>query len=558
MLFNCYYLLFVENKMTEKPREYKKRLDAEWRKNERNKNKLIKKIKEYELLDERYKEGIEAEILEVFSKKEKEEKGEEYENIVKVIEDIDKKYEDLNEQRANLVSKEKEEQKVIEEMEHCELDAEDNTTLNKQWKKIEELEEKSKKLKFEIEEMKKEISDKEEEVRVIEENYWKKEEEESVLEISENQDENIEHVVQAMNLDEVSLKQFREETIKDLWGKDRKRLEIIKILEEWAWIWDDLSEKIERKVTENFFEYYNESLWNIDMEVASFLRNSLRKKEEKYEEIKAVIDEEEKQKKLKDLERVENAYSWGGDMWREILKKKLFIDFDDIKELWKIWWKSVFEVKLIGWANAVYRWDEQICGWYEERIWKIQEIWWEPVFKVKNKYWKYVVYRWYVSCCAWCEKIWKIQEIWWKPFFKVSDSDCIVYRCVYRWDTRLLSYEEIWKVQEIWWKPFFEVIDRYGQYEVYRWCVPCCYDYEKSWKVQEIWWKPVFKVKNKYWMYKVYRWYDSCGGDWSWIGKVKNFWWVPVFEATSQRGDLYNVKWYSYEKKDNPYLSPFW
>ena len=52
---------------------------------------MTEKIKEYELLDESYKEGIEAEILEVFSKKEKEGRGEEYENIVKVIEDVDKK-----------------------------------------------------------------------------------------------------------------------------------------------------------------------------------------------------------------------------------------------------------------------------------------------------------------------------------------------------------------------------------------------------------------------------------------------------------------------------------
>ena len=36
--------------MTEKAREYKRRIDAEWRKNERNKDKLINKIKEYESL----------------------------------------------------------------------------------------------------------------------------------------------------------------------------------------------------------------------------------------------------------------------------------------------------------------------------------------------------------------------------------------------------------------------------------------------------------------------------------------------------------------------------
>ena len=39
--------------MVEKRRDYKKRIDEEWKKNEKNKNKLIKKIKEYELFDER-------------------------------------------------------------------------------------------------------------------------------------------------------------------------------------------------------------------------------------------------------------------------------------------------------------------------------------------------------------------------------------------------------------------------------------------------------------------------------------------------------------------------
>ena len=61
--------------MTEKLRDYKKRVDAEWRENEVNKNKLINKIEKYGLFDDKYKGKIEAEILEAFLKKEKEEKG---------------------------------------------------------------------------------------------------------------------------------------------------------------------------------------------------------------------------------------------------------------------------------------------------------------------------------------------------------------------------------------------------------------------------------------------------------------------------------------------------
>jgi len=225
--------------MTEKPRDYKRKVDAEWKKNERNKNKLIKKIKEYELFDEKYKKDIERKVLKAFSEKEKEEKGGYYDKIVKVIEDVDKKYEDLDERRNVLRKMEGEKEKKIEEIKQCKLDVKDNTTLDIQLKHLENLERELNAINYDMEEVMKEIADKEEEIRVMEDNYWKRSEDEIFGEVEDQEDIVESNNVLKWNLDGVSLKEFREETLKDLRGKDRLRKEIIGILEKWVWIWNE-------------------------------------------------------------------------------------------------------------------------------------------------------------------------------------------------------------------------------------------------------------------------------------------------------------------------------
>ena len=63
--------------MAETPREYKKRIDEKRVKNAKNKKKLIKKIEQYELMDDRYKAKTIQEILSNFEKNDQAEKSSE-------------------------------------------------------------------------------------------------------------------------------------------------------------------------------------------------------------------------------------------------------------------------------------------------------------------------------------------------------------------------------------------------------------------------------------------------------------------------------------------------
>jgi len=161
----------IKIKMTEKAREYKRRIDAEWRKNERNKDKLINKIREYELFDDSFKKTIEKEIMEVFLKNEKEEKGEEYKVVENLIKDLDKKYEVLDQMREKLRLKEEEKVEIEKEIKEAKFDGVDNTIIDKLKEKFDFLVERRKYLGKEIEEIKKEISDIEEEIEDTEKQY---------------------------------------------------------------------------------------------------------------------------------------------------------------------------------------------------------------------------------------------------------------------------------------------------------------------------------------------------------------------------------------------------
>ena len=279
--------------MEEKARDYKMRIDAKWRKNERNRNKLIRKIKEYELFDEWYKERVEREILEAFSKKEKEEKGKDYNDIVKLIEDADRKYEILNELRGDLEMKEKEKAQNEKKIRESRFDWVDRTAMDIQKRKLNELKEKREEMGLKIEEIKKEIADKEEEIREMEEMYWKKLD-------AEPEDESVEDwglLLKKSKIEEpTTSKEYYDWIIQDLWNKDKIRWEILKILEEWTWIWEGLSENIKKKLSETFFAYYDERQWSLRMKTGRWIKNLKRKNEE---------DGEEEQEEEKIEERID-------------------------------------------------------------------------------------------------------------------------------------------------------------------------------------------------------------------------------------------------------------
>ena len=154
---NRFFYYMIKIKMTEKAREYKRRIDAEWRKNERNKDKLINKIREYELFDDSFKKTIEKEIVEVFLKNEKEEKGEEYEGVVNVIREADKKYEVLDQMREKLRQKEEEKIEVEEGIKESKFDGVDNTIVDRQLAEFDALVGRRESLGKEIEGIKKDI-----------------------------------------------------------------------------------------------------------------------------------------------------------------------------------------------------------------------------------------------------------------------------------------------------------------------------------------------------------------------------------------------------------------
>ena len=64
----------MTEKKVEMPWEYKKEVDNRWKRYERNRNGLMKKIDGYSLLDSGYKYKVRKEIMDNFLAKEKEEK----------------------------------------------------------------------------------------------------------------------------------------------------------------------------------------------------------------------------------------------------------------------------------------------------------------------------------------------------------------------------------------------------------------------------------------------------------------------------------------------------
>lgn len=275
--------------MTETPREYKKRIDEKWEKNEKNKDKLIQKIDSYELLDEKFKEKTKQEILDNFVKNQKaEQESEQYTTILSELWKIDQKYVELNILKEELSSTKKDIAKVEKEIKESKLDWADETTLNIQMAWVRKLKEKLATLKSKLEELQNEIKNREQEIKEIEETYGEiledSEAEPSCAE-SEKSWDSQDSTLPAQwetKKNKPTLKNYQETTIKDLRKKDRTRWAIFKLLEDWTWIDDDLKEKIENEISDRFFEYYDEKQWTLRMKSARFMKNKVRESFKKY------------------------------------------------------------------------------------------------------------------------------------------------------------------------------------------------------------------------------------------------------------------------------------
>jgi len=455
-----------------------------------------------------------------------------------------------------LKAKKKEKDEIEKEIKWLNLDWADETTLNLQWANVKKLNEKLEKLRSEIEELEEEIKNREQEKKVIEESYWKKTESENIPEENGWSNNETENFKEQDLWEPETLKEIHEQTIKELWTKDETRKDIIKILDTWTWIDDELKERVKKEISDKFFEYYDERLWSLKMKSAKYIKNKLRNKKRKYEEMPESIEKEEN---LNEIWELEDLF-WTRHVWESELSDKIGAKVKKIDMLTKVWWKPVYKVKDENWKFHILRWKYLYWRWWYDKIVDVEDIWWQLVMqviknweqwlelwmeeykiikKLKHIWWKQVIVAiqdWDYYVIRWMELqwwtsfsridgIWWVKEIWWKLLF------CIKYwyfREVYRWDKRCwLQYQEIWEPKEIWWKPCFAAKrDDYERYIV-RWYSQFSEKhYEISSEPIDIGWKPVYIGDNKW----VYRWDKLCWRIYDQIkGKVKNVDWKPSF-----------------------------
>ena len=417
--------------MTETPRQYKKRIDDKWKKNEKNRDELIQQIEKYELVDKRFKTRTKQEILENFEKNKKAEKeSEQYRIIVSELENIDKKYGELGKLKEKLKAKKQEKAQVDKEIRESKLDGSDETTLKMQMASVRKLTERLEILKTEIEELEKDVENREQELKEIEETYGDK----TMSSWTEGEESNTWKVEDSSLSSEwqdvaqwkpSTLKEYHEQTVQDLWNKDRTRWKIFEILEEWTWIDAELKGKIEKEISDRFFDYYDEKQWSLRMKSARFVKNKLRNKEKCIESIKNMPKWEKKEGKITELERLEKAYFWKESDLRRIAKLSEFAEERGLKlvehrKVLNIWWKPVFMVKDSDWYFRVYRWDKE-CYWSFQgkkdkykKINDIHELNWRPIFLALDSDWYYSIIVWYERYTwdykKWYYKAWEIIE----------------------------------------------------------------------------------------------------------------------------------------------------
>ena len=536
----------------EKPREYKKRVDEEWIRNGENVNKLIKEIDEYELLDKNYKTLTKQQILENFSKNQKAEKeSEKYLRVVLELEKADEKYKELEELKENLKTKEIEKEKMEREIVEIKWDGVDQTTLDLQMAALNEKNAKYETLVLEIDELEKDIANREQEIQEMESTYWVKDINNEPVEEDSNIDEKLstDSVVRIPSTDGVvrtpsTLKEHYEQTIKDLWNKDKTLKEIYKLLDDWIWIDDKLKKKIKDDVSDKFLEYYDKNQWTLRMKSARFMKNRVGNSVKRVKEVRNSRKWSEREFKLQEIEREENIYWW--EIWkvREFLNlsEKLNTELVEIKRCWEIAWRPVIKVKDKRWYYSIIWGRTQCGGGFFEEIWEIQNIWNKPCFKVKDKRWFYSIIWGNTQWLDDFKEVWEIQDIWKKPCFKVKDGDWEWW--VYWWIDRVGGwYKEIWEIKDIWKKPCFKAKDRDWDWWV-RWWTDSITWYEEIWEIQNIWNKPCFIKKNVGWYLWVQWWVEQCGGWYKEIWEIKDIWKKPCFKVKKE--DWEYLTWGSY------------
>ena len=482
------------------------------------------------MVDDDFKARTKQEILDNFEKNLNAEKnGELYLTVWKELEKIDVKYDELAKMKKQLKLKKQEKVEIEKEIKGSKLDGVDETTLKLQMAEIKKLNKRFETINPEIKELEKNIKDRESELKDIEETYGEKIITSWTNAHSADLDKDFGwNMWKSLWQGDVqwkpsTLKEYHEQTVQDLWNKDRTRWKIFEILEEWVWIDDKLKDKIEKEISDRFFEYYDEKQWSLRMKSARFAKNKLRNKEKIVENIMN-LSNERKERKITEFERLEKVYSGKESNLRELINLRGFSEENGFKlvedrKVLNISWKPVFMVEDSDWYYRVYRWDTLCWHWYKE-IWEIQDIWGKPFLKAKDINWDYDVYRWDELIVSGVSKIWNSIEMWWKPAFWINKN---WYYRVYRWN-------------EYCWKYDFEHFSNYHEY------------FKEIWEIQNIWGKPVFWAKYKDWYYVVYRWNEHCWKRCKEIWEIQNIWWKLVFMAKDDGWNWYNVKWYKSSK----------
>ena len=590
--------------MTETPRQYKKRIDEKRKKNEKNRDKLIQQIEKYELVDEDFKTRTKQEILENFEKNQRAEKNSEfYLTVWKELEKIDIKYKELEILKEDLRKRIEEQDSLEIVLKEYEMDASDKTTLLIQMSNFKEMNSKLEKILKEIEELEKKIENREQEIKDIEESYgdkqdtvipnpWWNQEENSI-----NNDDLLPSAKTA-NKEPKTLKEYREWTIKNLWRIDHTRHEIIKLLDDWVWIDDDMRNKIKEEISGKFFDYYNDEEQSLSMKAARYQKSR--------ELADLLIDEDLGSVKIWD----KTAVVAHNKEWKYCIlwlkpKSRYSEWFDKIWYIWEIWGNLVYKVEK-DWMQCIFYWEKPYSPWFK-LIFDIKEVWWKPVFKAigtDNVSW--VIWWKELLAGEWLAEIWDIWEIWGKPVFMVDSSeDYIVWwteQCgkfdkvsnpidiwgkpvfyakkdwktwklwivwwnelcgnrfdkiwtpINIWDKPAFRaknedwkkaifrgkeqfsdwFDDIWAPINIWGKPAY-IAERSWVKTIYRWNERCTYWYDEIWKPIEIWEKPVFKVKNsRDWKEWIYRWIERETGWYAETWKPIEIWEKPAFRAKNE------------------------
>jgi len=507
--------------------KYKKETDEKLEIERKNRDNLIKQIENYDLADEKYKDSTKQEIMQNFKKHENNVKEDPtYKLAIEYLEDIRGKQNFLRDMREKLKNKELEKADIEQRLRDQKMDWSDKTTLELQKIKMDRLLQQLQIVISEIEEVEKDIKNYETEIEEMEKLYWKCDnaqcEAENVLDTNKYSDSKKKQKSTQRN-EPKSLDWYRGKTIKDLRKIDQVRHEIIKLLDEWAWIWDELSKKIKNEISSKFFEFYDEKQWSLRIKAARFQRNVARNKS---------LEERRNRKiKWKITETIEAQNE-------EKLMRSIIDKSDFVSQLGNIWWSPLFKAR-INWKLSIFWGNQLLCEWADD-IGYLKDVWWIPVFTAK-KHGNCSVIWWNQLLCEEAYTTWPIEDIWWLPCFKAE----INWKLSIFWGNQLLCEwaDSIWLIKDIWWFPYFKARTDW-KLNVFHWEILLYEWIGCVWYTKDVWWKPAYTV-IKNWKYYVFwgnqllcSWTDMCNTDNIWI--IEDIWWLPAFSIKT------NWKWNAY------------